>query len=335
MTQVEKEINQILKPVVGQEFAKTRIKRWALGAALGDGHLSPMLITGEPGKGKSLLLKKIVDILRVASSAKCGNIFHAQKGDALGSMTAFIAEIVSQYISDRDGALIVDEIQTANKSTLGFIRDLIQPQADRSPNIVKHDDMEFIYDSRKFAFVFASDRAKCLDAALLSRCEVQITLEDYTDEEIAQILFQNLSTHDIRFHEDSLLPLARTNRGTARDLVGLSNDVLGHLDIEKKRTINQEDVRTILKTRGIYPDGINKTELKILLFLENGPLQLQQIAARCGISSAEVKLHEVYLFRRGFITVDSRREITPLGSMYMRDLRKRHFIEPKIKADAF
>ena len=326
INKLRKDIDNIFKDTIGQNAAKERIKHWALGAAASDGYMKPLFIGGEPGLGKTHIINAIVKILPVATPEKKGNIIMVEKGSELGTFTSFMDEIVIKYISDRDGAIIVDEMHEAHPKTQNSIRAMIQPDVERKAVTFSHNDYPICVDPKKFTWVFASNEVDKFKRAFQSRV-LSIDLQPYTAEEIAEMLVNMVEKNGLKFNEDSIMPLARTSRGTARDMVDMVNDLVKTIAIRGKTTISKEDVRDLLKVRDMLPEGLKRNELRTLLFLESdGPLQLQQIACRNGLTSAEQKVHESYLFRQGFLTVDSRRELTAAGRAYLDDLRKHHFI---------
>ncbi len=333
-TILSNQIDSILDTVVGQEQVKRRVKQWALAAGCehGDGYMKPLLFSGEPGRGKSRFLKIIADIIRLATPAKTGNILSFKKGCDVGAPSAFVKDVVRKHVDQKDGAMIIDEVHEANPGTLGFIRSMIQPDIERGPVILDHADGEITVDPRKYTFVLATNKTDSICPTLLSRV-LDIQLQAPSDEDVAEILRRGVEANGITFHEDSLTPLAKTCRGTARDVADIVNDLIGYLQVLGKNTVNQKDIREVLKIRGILPEGVTEMELNTLLYLEREPLQLQEIACRNGLLPKEQRVLDTYLFRKGFLTVNAKREITGKGRTYLEYLRL-HKLTPYLKNPA-
>jgi Holliday junction DNA helicase RuvB len=326
LKKLEVKIDAIFDPIVGQDRAKAKLKHWALAAAASDGYMKPLLLIGEPGRGKTRFIQAIIEVLKVATPDKKDNIHLCKRGALMGGSKAFIHDIAIKKIHDQHGALIVDEFHEAPLLTACVLRDMMQPDIKRSKVIFKDGDYEIVVDPKKFVFCLATNKLNKIDPAFKTRVMV-IDLEEYSDEQIGEILVRGAHENGLRFHEDSILPLAQTCRGSARDISDIVNDLVGLVAIKGKATVSKDDVRELIKIRSVFPQGLSYTEVRTLVHLaEAGPLQLQQLAARNGLNSKEQKMLEIHPFRRGLLTVESKRQLTAKGHEYLAYLKKHKFI---------
>ncbi len=314
-----------LDPIVGQDAAKSKIKHWIEGAAYGNGYLEPLLIAGDVGMGKTRIMKAIGYIVKAVFPAKENNIQFFPNGENLGTPSQFMDDYASPFVHDKDGMLLVDEAHELPKVTAVKLRDMIQPDAGAKPVDVKHGDATITVDPTRWTALFATNEIQKFSAALRSRLKM-IMLEEYTDDQMAQILFNGAKEQNLRFNEDSLLPLAASSRGSARDVVSIVQDLVKMGARKNKTTINKDDVTELLKIRGMFPLGLTKKEVDTLVMLEDRPRQLQSIAAMNNLASPQQRVLDSYLFRRNLMEVEGKRKLTEEGRAYLAELRKRHFI---------
>lgn len=328
LKKLEKDIREVLQPIIGQTAAKERIVQWILGAKASDDYTAPLLICGQVGIGKSKFLDAIVKIIAIAWPERKGNINFFAKGEDLGSASTFLEDYAANYLSDKNGGLICDELHGASKTVLGLLRSCLQPDSTRKPVKIKHGDGEIIVDLRKHCMVFASDRAEAkLDPALLSRLTI-ICLMEYSDLEMEQILFQCARENNIIFNDSTLSILSKCFRGTARDVPKILNELFGLISSRGKLTVNKTDIKDLLNARRQFLLGLTAPEVKILVDLEHGPQQLQVLAFKQGMEPLHFKPLRILPFRRGLIEVGARHQLTDKGREYLKELRQHHYELP-------
>lgn len=328
-------ISQDFKEIIGQEQAKARARQTLLGVICENGFMPSQLYTAPPGVGKSLFMRVMKGLVKKVTATpnnlKGRKTIYFESGKAMKTPLMFFTDCLVKHVHDTDAVIFGDEIHEAKPGVLSLIRDCLEPDVKRSPKLVKlGDDGEVLFNPLRHSILIATNKIDMLDDALVSRFE-RNNLVPYSDEEMEQILFKGLKDSGIVFHPNSLRKLAECARGTGRDVVAMCNSVRRYLAIARKNTINKDDVAIIIAQRETLPVGVTLQELKTLILLEKyGPSQLQSLAAKNGVSSAEQKTFEKYLYSRGFLNVEGVRILTEAGHNYLAMLRESNLIE---KAD--
>lgn len=322
-------LHSFFEDTIGQRAAIDKLVDFWYGHEYDDGHVPPHIITAPAGLGKTHLLEIV---RKVARSLGKTPIF-ANSGAELGSRTAF-GEFLVQNMQDKPAALIVDEFHEAQAGVQNAFRSMLEVQVSRKPREVKFSsDVVFLYDPKIHTVVLGTNRLDLVPEPLRTRLE-NVELDLYSDDEIEQILTSSVQKYGLNFKDGSLRMIAEANRGNARDIILWAQSVKRRVAQLHRTEVLPEDVLSILKLRDIYPKGLNKNELAILLALERcGELQKQELAARCGCTTKEIEAHEKYLWRREYVRNDGKRKITQAGRDYLRFLRSSGFI-PEIKVDS-
>lgn len=327
---INETFHKYFDPIVEQNGPKIKIRHWIEGTLLANSPQEPILISGPLGVGKTRLLKAAGNIVKELFPARKDNMFFMEKGSHLGTPTAFMDDYATNAVHDRDGFLMVDEFGDTEKTTQMKLRDFFSPDIKGSIVEVKHGDAIVQVDPRRWTAAFATNEVDKVLPALMTRIK-PVQLETYTEDGMATILFNGAEEIGLKFNEDSLRPLAAASRGTARDIVHILHDLQRIVAMKGKdaQWANKEDVDKLLKIRGMFPLGLNFKEVNTLVLLEDGPKQLQALAAQNGLDSAGQKLLDMYLMAKELLVVNSKRELTSLGREYVKEIRRRHFIGAK------
>jgi Holliday junction resolvasome RuvABC ATP-dependent DNA helicase subunit len=318
-------IDDTFSTVVGQTFAKKRLKQILLGSLMEEGFMPPVFIAAPVGTGKTLFMRAIKSIIKALTPERRTIFF--ESGNEMGTPLAFVEDILVRHLPEAEVTMFVDEFHEAKSGIHGILRSLIDVTIERAPKRFKLKDYEVFFNPKRHSMVVATNKVDEIDSALMSRFE-RIDLELYSDEEMEQILFRALQSQGITFNENTLRRIAECNRGNARDVVKWADSIRAHVAVAGKRTINKKDVADIVKMRETFPLGVTKNELRTLLHLESaGPLQLKMLAARNMVSCGEQMSFESYLFKRGFLAIDVLRRLTKAGREYLAELRADEFID--------
>jgi Holliday junction resolvasome RuvABC ATP-dependent DNA helicase subunit len=136
-------------------------------------------------------------------------------------------------------------------------------------------------------------------------------------------IFQK-SLPNINFDEDALSMLSETSRGNARSCVLRAKEVKLYTDRYEITDFTKEDAQKLFFILGILPYGLNRIEWQILNILrKEGSCTLSMLAAKTGLSRTAIQRdHELYLIRKGFISIDSIRYITTNGCKALETIKK-------------
>jgi Holliday junction resolvasome RuvABC ATP-dependent DNA helicase subunit len=321
-------IRKRFSKIIGQSSLKERLEEILLGAVGQKGYLPSIGIFAAPGLGKTKVLKIVQDCiidLRTEGLLE-KKIHYFERGLDVGGIQSFFVDLLCKEVHDKDAIVSIDEAQELQEEHLHTIRTCLEITVARQPKLVRRFDKEILFDPSRHSFILGTNEWQKMCPALRSRLN-KVYLEYYNDEELEQIMFLETKDLGIRFAESTLHSLAVLNRGNPRDIVNLLDDVRARVAIKGVNSINKEDVRHIIKARGIYPLGVTQLEMRTLLTLrKQGQAQLQFLAASNQVDSKEQKEAEKYLLQRGLVKVEGFRKLTSEGRKYLADLREDGYI---------
>jgi Holliday junction resolvasome RuvABC ATP-dependent DNA helicase subunit len=179
----------------------------------------------------------------------------------------------------------------------------------------------YIFNFKKHHFIFATTESDKLFIPLRDRLTT-IEFADYNTSELREIFQKSLP--NINFDEDALSMLSETSRGNARSCVLRAKEVKLYTDRYEITDFTKEDAQKLFFILGILPYGLNRIEWQILNILrKEGSCTLSMLAAKTGLSRTAIQRdHELYLIRKGFISIDSIRYITTNGCKALETIKK-------------
>jgi len=129
---------------------------------------------------------------------------------------------------------------------------------------------------------------------------------------------------NIEFDEEALSMLSETSRGNARSCVLRAKEVKLYADRFEVKHFTKEDSEKFFFILDILPHGLNRIEWQILNILrKEGNCTLSMLAAKTGLSRTAIQRdHELYLIRKGFISIDNVRYITSNGCKVLELVKK-------------
>lgn len=312
--------------IVGQDDAKSRLKDIMAGPLVEDGFMAPTLLYAPPGYGKTHFVEACKRIAKALMPERKTVSF--KSGDEMGTVNIFFEDVLIPHVEGKEMIMFVDEFHKADAGVRSLVHRMLEITSRRESKTVTKGKYEVTINPYMHGFVLATNRIDLLDPALVSRLE-RVNLSQYSDCEMETMLFNELKNHKIIFNDNTLRKIAECNRGNARDIIKWSNMIRRYVAIESKKSINKEDVATLLRKAQVYPLGVTQNELQTLIHLyQSGPLQLRMLANRNGCSSSEQNCNESYLFKCGLITVEVLRKLTPKGVEYLKELMADKFIDP-------
>jgi Holliday junction resolvasome RuvABC ATP-dependent DNA helicase subunit len=149
-----------------------------------------------------------------------------------------------------------------------------------------------------------------------------IEFADYNTNELKEIFQKALP--NIEFDEEALSMLSETSRGNARSCVLRAKEVKLYADRFEVKRFTKEDAEKFFFILDILPHGLNRIEWQILNILrKEGNCTLSMLAAKTGLSRTAIQRdHELYLIRKGFISIDNVRYITSNGCKVLELVKK-------------
>jgi Holliday junction resolvasome RuvABC ATP-dependent DNA helicase subunit len=321
-------INDWFKDIVGQSKAISRTSMY-LRPYERTHYFPSSLFVGPRGYGKTTFCKAIGKNLyqfndsgdMIKSGTKpVHKPFYKINCAMVKTLTNFIEGPLLHQIHDKDITVLFDECHNMNHNWQQAMLDVIEPNAKRT-ELRTASGLVFNFDFTRQTFLFATTEPQHLFHAFVSRL-LRIDLEEYSDSEMGEILRREIrKANDKLSVTDALVKeIVPTLRGEPRQAEHMARDIDTFLN--GRTTLTPKDWDGVKKTLGIFPEGLNDTEVRVLRYLNGrgGRLTpLRRLGSALSLTEdALSKDFERYLQKRGFMEIEKGgRAITQLGRAYV------------------
>jgi Holliday junction resolvasome RuvABC ATP-dependent DNA helicase subunit len=302
-----REDNQYFGDLVGLDNTKRRLSFY-INNFHSSGIMPNILLTGSKGTGKTSLV-------RLVAGGMNRTLVETNAAE-LKSLDDFFG-VVNQYVVGSKVLLFIDEIENLNIDIAIAFLTILEPKKD---NITKytHAGQDYIFNFKDFSVAFCTTEAQTVHHALLDRLRV-IDMDDYTTDNLKQIIRNNLSKYDI---EDGLLDrVVKVVRSNPRQAQILSNDLLAFLSRSNTNTFSSKEWIGFYREMGLFELGLSGNEIKLLKILKKYPnSSLTRVASMLNATpDATRKYTELYPMKMGLIEVKPAlgRRLTVDGHKYM------------------
>ncbi len=294
--------------IIGQDRAKQTLN-FCLELQHKIGFLRPIFLTAARGYGKTTISRKIGDNLLDEKGKR--KTFIEVNGSSIRSLTAFVSQIISPFVSNRSSTLFIDEIHLINPNVKDWLLTVLQPGMDNLSHAV-FDGQQYDFDFTKFSFLAASTNAEKLSAPLKERMR-RVDLEPYQQIDLVKILDRNLK--GVKFSENVEHEIVKCARQNPRLTTFIARDILDYCKARHVRIVNNAHWLLVKRVFDIKPLGLHSAEIAILRYLDRfGPQSLTSIAAKLGLASTTIRQDvENYLLANGLLSIDGKRFITEIG----------------------
>lgn len=313
---------QSLADFIGQaHIVKALLKEIAIANNEGRKHLDNILLFGNPGLGKSTLMKLIAKALGVRFELlDCSQFRNSQQ--SLKALQNFFMRVARE---DEPVVIALDEIHMLNEELQSSLLTLLNDRVYVSPLDASGQNKRIPIE--EFTFIAATtDDDKVLDT-IKNRClRLKFQMVDYTHEELKQIYCNKIAAKGLTATDEAIETCIPRSRGAIRYVNSIVDGLnVALYDDNGKRVSTHVDLDVALKyfeEKGIDPIGLEKKDLEILHVIEEdttGAISADTLSARVGMDTKKyLSEHERYLIKIGFISVSGRgRSLTEKAIRYL------------------
>lgn len=311
--QGDNEIENVLRPksmegYVGQNKAKDNLAVSIAAAKKRGDALDHVLLYGPAGLGKTTLAHII--------AAELGTQIRITSGPAIersGDLAAILTNL------NENDVLFIDEIHRLNHNVEeilypameDFMLDFIIGKGPSAKNVQ--------IPLPKFTLVGATTKAGMLSSPLRDRFGVILRLENYSDEELTEIVTRSAKKLGAAIDDKAAEEIAKRSRGTPRIANRLLKRVRDYSVVADHSEIELSDAKGALSMLEIDELGLDYTDIRLMRSMaekfHGGPCGLDTVAAMINEDANTIEdVYEPYLLQLGFISRTPRgRVLTEAG----------------------
>ena len=284
-----------LDEYIGQAEAKANLQVFITAARQRGEALDHVLLHGHPGLGKTTLAHILAAELGVGITATSGPVL-----ERAGDLAAILTNLEAKDV------LFVDEIHRLNH----VVEEVLYPAmedfhldlvigAGPSARTVK-------LDLPPFTLVGATTRVGLLTPPLRDRFGVQVRVDFYSPEELAQIVVRSARILGLVMDNHGAAEIARRSRSTPRVANRLLKRVRDFAQVEGGGKVDRDMADYALGRLGVDEHGLDRLDRELLttiaLKFDGGPVGLGTLAAAVGEEAHTIEeVYEPFLIQQGLL----------------------------------
>jgi Holliday junction resolvasome RuvABC ATP-dependent DNA helicase subunit len=311
--------------IIGQDIAKRKLD-FHLDNFEASNVIPHLLFIAPKGCGKTTLAKAAGQNLMSNGKPKR---FLEINCSTLKNVPQFINQVVIPHIHRRECTVLFDEASELPKSVTMMLLTVLNPNPENRTTF-SFEDYVMDFDFAQQSFMFATTEAHKMFHALIDRCD-RIDLEEYTMDELAEIIRMNVAAIELDCDDDVLKEIAPILRGNARAAQKMANNMKSYLQRTDSKKFTKKDWKALKYALGILPLGISRIELQILRALaEKKESSLTNLSAKTGLTVQCIRQDfELYIQKHNLMEITTGgRTLTSVGHKYLEDLEA---LDSKVK----
>ena len=307
--------------IVGQDAAKRKLG-FHLDNYQASNVIPHLLFIAPKGCGKTTLAKAAGQNLMNDDTGK-PKTFLEINCSTLKSVPQFINQVVVPHIHDKEVTVLFDESSELPKSVTMMLLTVLNPNPENRTTF-SFEDYVMDFDFSRQSFMFATTEAHKMFHALIDRCD-RIDLEEYTYDELGEIMQRNLESIELDCERDLLGEIAPVLRGNARAAQKMAQNMKSYLQRKKADKFVRKHWDDLKHALGILPLGLNRIEIQILRALaEKKESSLTNLSAKTGLTVQCIRQDfELYIQKHILMEINTGgRSLTSVGHNYLKALDK-------------
>lgn len=296
---------------IGNKEIKEQLKIYIYSAKKRNCTLDHLLLYGNSGCGKTTL----------------ANIIAKELNQNIISINAPIIEkpsdLINSLVSINPGDFFfIDEIHRLTKE----VEEVLYSALDNfviTLNSKSSDSNKLItLNIPPFTLIGATTMPGKISFPLRNRFSIYFKLENYSDEEISEIIIKNVSKLQLNIEKEGIMEITKRSRNTPRVANNFLKRFFDYSIYYNKKSLNKSFILEIFKKMKIDEYGLNHEDYQILKIVyenfNNRPVSIESIATLLSENETNIiELNEPYLLKLGLMERTKQgRRLTAKGIKY-------------------